>query len=229
MLPAGVRGAAGPPLLTRPPQKEQNPKMLGFDRGAPSGEWRLLGLGDGERMLAFDIETTGLDPGACEVTCACAYDGRGTERAFVFEPGGPRRSDHPRDYGFEGGWGDPEEFMGLLDAAPRLCAFNGVRFDLPFLARRWGVPDARVGAWVRKLFDPFEACRLGLGRTFSLERLLAANGLRGKTGSGLEAIAMAREGRWAELAEYCMHDTRMTHAAAAMGALALPPPAQRRR
>jgi len=181
-------------------------------------------------MLAFDIETTGLDPATCEVTCACAYDGCGVERVFVFEPAGPRRTDTPMDYGFGpgGGWGRREEFMSLLDEAPRLCAFNGVRFDLPFLARRWKVPDARVGAWVRKLFDPFEACRLGLGLTFSLERLLSANGLRGKTGSGLEAIAMAREGRWAELAEYCMHDTRMTHAAAAMGALALPPPAQRR-
>jgi hypothetical protein len=172
--------------------------------GSPGG-WRLLGRGDGERMLAFDIETTGLDPANSEVTCACAYDGD-EEWAFVF---GQCKE-------------DPEEFMALLDAAPRLCAFNGVRFDLPFLARRWGVPDARVGAWVRKLYDPFEACRLALGRTFSLDRLLAANGLRGKTGSGLQAVEMARDGRWDELAEYCMHDTKMTHAVAGMAACALP-------
>ena len=107
--------------------------------------------------------------------------------------------------------------MALLDDAPLLCAFNGVRFDLPFLARRWGVPDAKVGSWVRKMVDPFEGCKLALGQTFSLNRLLEENGLPVKTGSGLEAVRMAKEARWAELAEYCMHDTRMTHAVAALG------------
>jgi hypothetical protein len=175
-------------------------------------------------MLAFDIETTGLDMERDRITCACAYDGCGTERAFIFEPEGSRRTDHPRDYGFDGGWGDPEAFMALLDAAPRLCAFNGVRFDVPFIARQWGVPDARVGGWMRKLFDPFEASRLALRRTFPLERLLQNNGLRGKTGSGLAAIAMARDGKFNELAEYCMHDTRVTHAASSLAEISLPEP-----
>jgi hypothetical protein len=179
---------------------------------------------DGERMLAFDIETTGLDMARDRITCACAYDACGTERAFIFMPEGSRRTDHPRDYGFDGGWGDPEEFMALLDDAPRLCAFNGVRFDVPFIARQWGAPTERVEGWMRKLFDPFEASRAALGRTFKLEQLLQTNGLQGKTGSGTAAITMAREGRWAELEEYCMHDTRMTHAAASLAVIALPPP-----
>ena len=161
-----------------------------------------------ESILAFDIETTGLDSDTCEVTCACAYDpARGVERSFVFSQGD-----------------DPAEFMALLDEAPMLCAFNGVRFDIPFLCKKWGVPDERAGSWVRKMLDPFEACKLALGQTFPLSKLLAANGLQGKTGSGLEAVSMAKEGRWAELVEYCMQDTKVTRAAVVSPVLTLPPP-----
>ena len=148
-------------------------------------------------VLAFDIETTGLEAEFCDVTCACAYDpDRGVERSFVFALGD-----------------SPGEFMSLLDEAPLLCAFNGVRFDIPFMCKKWGVSDERAGKWVKKMLDPFEACKVALAQTFSLNRLLAANGLQAKTGSGLDAVNMAREARWTELAEYCMHDTRMTHAA----------------
>lgn len=178
-----------------------NNKAFSKDGG---GSWRhtTRAAGGSLPVLAFDIETTGLDADACEVTCACAYDpARGVERSFLFALGD-----------------SPDEFMSLLDEAPLLCAFNGVRFDIPFLCKKWGVPDERAGRWVAKLLDPFEACKLGLGQTFSLNRLLEANGLQAKTGSGLDAVNMAREGRWGELAEYCMHDTKMTHAAATLEA-----------
>jgi hypothetical protein len=126
---------------------------------------------------------------------------------------------------FDVGDSEPEEeFLAMMDDAPLLCAFNGVRFDLPFLARRWGIPDERVGGWVRKMVDPFEACKLALNRTFSLNKLLVANGLPVKTGSGLEAVRMAHEKRWGELAEYCMHDTKMTHAAVTLAGGAILPP-----
>ena len=155
------------------------------------------GMAASASVLAFDIETTGLDAETCEVTCACAYDpDRGVERSFLFALGD-----------------SSDEFMRLLDEAPLLCAFNGVRFDIPFMAKKWKVPDERAGSWVRKMVDPFEACKLALGQTFSLNRLLDANWLQAKTGSGLDAVNMARDGKWGELAEYCMHDTKMTHAA----------------
>jgi hypothetical protein len=158
-------------------------------------------------ILAFDIETTGL----CDrdaVTCVCAFD---PDRGIRFGRCTPDGS-------------ACDEFLLLLDEAPLLCAFNGVRFDVPFLAKRWKVSAARAGAWARKLVDPFEACRLALRRTFSLDRLLAANGLACKTGSGLEAVAMAREGRWAELEEYCMADTVKTHQVVKLGRVKLPEP-----
>jgi hypothetical protein len=157
-------------------------------------------------MLAFDIETEGLDSSVHGITCACAFDpDAGIERAFLFARGD-----------------SPEEFMALLDAAPRLCTFNGVHFDIPFIARRWGVDIGRVARWMLKLVDVYEASRLCAGRGFSLNALLMINGLQGKTGTGLEAVAMAREGRWDELASYCMHDTKMTHEVSRRPSIRLP-------
>ena len=160
-------------------------------------------------MLAFDIETlTGLDPmqPGNRVTVAAVYDpARGIERVFNFLRGD-----------------DPEAFFAVLDEAERLCAFNGARFDIPFIQRHWRVPLARAQAWLVKLFDVFEACKVALGVTFSLNALLAENGLGEKTGSGLEAIELARSGEHAKLEAYCMDDTILTHRASSLERIAVP-------
>jgi hypothetical protein len=157
-------------------------------------------------MLAFDLETSGLDPARDRITCAAAYDpDAGVERVFIFDRGD-----------------DPDEFMRLLDAADRLCAFNGASFDLPFIQQRLGASAARVRAWRLKLHDVYVACKWGLGVTFPLQALLERNRLAGKTGSGKDAIALYEQGRWEELADYCLHDTRMTHRVSSLDAIALP-------
>lgn len=159
-------------------------------------------------MLAFDLETSGLDPEVDEVTCACAYDpDAGVDLTFYFR----------------GADGDtPDAFFALLDDAPRLCAFNGARFDLPFLQTRYAIPDARVGRWALKLYDVYEACRLGFDSGFSLNALLAANGLDSKTGTGGDAVVLAREGRWDELGAYCRQDVVKTRAVSCLEAIRLP-------
>lgn len=156
-------------------------------------------------ILAFDIETTGLRE-ADAVTCVCAYDPDRGVRYRESTPTGARS----------------ERFLALLDEAPLICAFNGVRFDVPFLAKRWRIEAQRVESWVRKLVDPYEACKLALHRTFSLDRLLHANGLESKTGCGAEAVRMAREGRWRELEDYCMQDTVLTHQILKMSQVVIP-------
>ena len=156
-------------------------------------------------VLAFDIETTGLSE-ADTVTCVCAFDAaRGIDFRACTKRGEPC-----------------EEFLLLLDEAPLLCAFNGVLFDVKFMARRWNVPSERVAGWILKLLDPYQACKLALRRTFSLDKLLGANGMDCKTGSGKEAVEMARDGRWAELEDYCMSDTVKTHGLVAPGRMLLP-------
>ena len=165
-------------------------------------------------MVAFDLETTGLDPALCRVTCACLYGD--TEQAPVRQTFLFKGVDQAEDLRLR------EEFMAALDAAPYLCAFNGVRFDIPFMQQAWGVEPDRAAAWVRKTFDVFEACKLAFSRTFGLDRLLEMNGLEGKSGSGKHAIVMAAEGKWEALGDYCMQDTRMTHIVSALQSIELP-------
>ena len=70
--------------------------------------------------------------------------------------------------------------------------------------RRYGIDDSRVGSWVLKLLDVYEGTYKAFGGAFPLNRLLQANGMESKTGTGREAIELARAGRWPELGEYCM-------------------------
>lgn len=76
-------------------------------------------------MLAFDIETEGLDSRFDKITVASIYDAEsGISRTFNFiadkSPDQKERND----------------FVRALDEADMLCSFNGVRFDIPFIARR---------------------------------------------------------------------------------------------
>jgi hypothetical protein len=166
-------------------------------------------------MLAFDLETSGLNPCVDLITCAAAFDpDAGIERVFFFarlegDTLVPRLD-------------DAEEFMLLLDAADRLCAFNGAKFDIPFLQAVLKPAPERVLSWRLKLHDVFEACRLALCVTFPLQALLEVNGIPGKTGSGADAIRLAQEGRWEELGDYCLHDTRVTHMVSSLGRIRLP-------
>lgn len=164
-------------------------------------------------MLAFDLETTGLDPCLDVVTCASAYDPEvGIERVFFFNArGDPEQADDT-----------PESFFSLLDAADRLCAFNGARFDIPFLQVRYGIPDARVGRWMLKLYDLYEASRLAFDSGFSLNALLSANGLKSKTGTGGDAVGLARDGDWQTLADYCLQDAIKTHAVSSRDIVLMP-------
>ena len=89
-------------------------------------------------MLAFDIETTGLDRERCEVTVVCTEDFQTGERsAFEFgrvaagEACGLERQKLTL------------ELVKAFDAAESLCAFKGVRFDVPFLYKAFAVGGDR--------------------------------------------------------------------------------------
>lgn len=97
-----------------------------------------------------------------------------------------------------------------LDEADSLCSFNGVKFDIPFIAARLQVPAARYEPWILKLTDLFEVCRTALGSTSSLNKVLHANGFTPKTGSGLQAVEWARTKQWDLLESYCLDDARLT-------------------
>jgi hypothetical protein len=162
-------------------------------------------------MVAFDIETMGFKPIKEPITAAAVYDGCGLSKVFLFK-GEDKEADMAQR----------EEFLAILDAAPRLCAFNGVRFDIPYIIKDWGLDPARAHGWVVKMVDVFESCKLGLCQTFKLAQLLSVNELESKSGSGAEAVLLAKEKRWEELGAYCLQDTRLTYLATAQRAVMLP-------
>lgn len=156
-------------------------------------------------MLAFDIETTGLDPRTSVVTVVCTEDFHtGERRAYEF---GRVRACEPENEGLL-----REELIEAFDEAESLCAFNGVRFDIPFLHAALKLTPEKTAAWLFKTTDILEAARLGVfgpSHTFGLNLLCQHNKVQVKSGSGLQAIKFAQENRWDELLSYCADDVRI--------------------
>ena len=156
-------------------------------------------------MLAFDIETTGLDPASSVVTVVCTQDFHtGERRAYEF---GRVGACEPQNLGLL-----RKELIDAFNAADSLCAFNGVRFDIPFLHKALQLPQQTTAAWLLKTTDILEAARLGLfgpAHTFGLNLLCQHNQVAVKSGSGLQAIKFAQEGRWDALLSYCADDVRI--------------------
>jgi len=153
-------------------------------------------------MLAFDIETMGLDPRRSAVTCVCVEDFHSGQK-WAFEFAKVRHESPEQLQALE------VELWKLLEAAPSLCAFNGIRFDTPFLGVALGLDAATMRRWNRKTTDILERCREVHRHTFSLNKLCEANGIAVKTGDGLLAIQLALERKWDELREYCEHDVHI--------------------
>jgi hypothetical protein len=156
-------------------------------------------------MLAFDIETTGLDPASSVVTVVCTEDFRtGERRAYEF---GRVRAGEPQSEALL-----RDELIQAFDAAESLCVFNGVRFDIPFLHKALGLSGTTTAAWLLKTTDILEAARLGLfgpAHTFGLNLLCQHNQVPVKSGSGLQAIKFTQEGKWDALLSYCADDVRI--------------------
>jgi hypothetical protein len=150
-------------------------------------------------MLAFDIETFGLDARTAKISVICTECiFTGEQKTFEFARHAAEQTGPPTEM--------IEELVRTLDAAQSLSAFNGVRFDLPFMQTALGIPEEKIRAWVLKTTDILECCRLVYNHTFKLDLLCQTNGLPMKTGTGLFAIQLARERRWPELNSYCADD-----------------------
>lgn len=152
-------------------------------------------------MLVFDIETTGLDKHHCVITLICTEDfATGHRRAYEFArcraEGGDLKA--LRD-----------EVVQAFRAAPALCAFNGLRFDLPFMQAQLDVDAAEAAAWAAKTSDMLESSRLLFKSTFSLNLLCETNNVQAKSSSGTQAISMAKNGEWGALVDYCTDDVRI--------------------
>ena len=171
-------------------------------------------------MIAFDIETTGLDPKKCAVTVVCTEClFTGQKRAFEFARLDRRRADVAKDPDMNEDERETElltleeqrdllveEMIQLFDDAHSLCAFNGVRFDIPFLMQAFDIPARTGTAWVLKTTDILECCRVLHKHTFKLDLLCEENNMPMKSGTGLAAIGMAKNGQFDKLRDYCADD-----------------------
>lgn len=148
-------------------------------------------------MLAFDIETEGLDPKYHRITVAAVCDRSvGIRRCYNFLTGTEQTK---------------EDFLKDLDDADSLCSFNGVAFDLPFIIKRFKVEPERYEPWFLKLFDYYHISKSVFGYTFSLGSLLQENGFNPKSGTGMQAVIWAREKKYSKLEEYCQDDADLTY------------------
>ena len=115
-----------------------------------------------------------------------------------------------------------EDLFQSLDAAAFIGGYNVMLFDLPFLRKKFRIPDNRYRRWLAKVLDPFHVAKEGLGRWFSLQKMLLANGLPSKSGDGQNAIQLVHKSKWDELQRYCMDDTILSHQLLCLQQIKLP-------
>lgn len=149
-------------------------------------------------MLAFDIETTGLDFDRHSITIVCTEDLiTGKKHNYQF-------ARYPEKYAEL-----RAELIQAFNQAPSLCAFNGVRFDIPFTAHWLKVDSNTTVHWLQKTTDILEQARLRHELTFKLDLLCECNGIRMKTGDGLQAIRLVENKQWDDLLSYCAVDVEI--------------------
>jgi hypothetical protein len=156
-------------------------------------------------MLAFDIETTGLDPAKDSVTVVCTQDLKTGERV-AYQFARVRATEPENEHLLK------KDLVKAFDSASSLCAFNGVRFDIPFLYTALKLEEQTCAGWLLKTSDILEAARLGIfgaAHTFGLNLLCQHNHVPVKCGNGLQAIKFAQQHRWDELLEYCADDVHI--------------------
>lgn len=93
----------------------------------------------------------------------------------------------------------------VLKNAELLVGFSSKRFDLPILEKYFNFNLAGISH-----FDILEEIEKIFGRRIGLGVLAEANLGVGKTGKGLEAIDLYRNGEIEKLKNYCLQDVKLT-------------------
>jgi hypothetical protein len=152
-------------------------------------------------MLAFDIETLGLldKRPLPEITCVCLFDGT-TEYKLLFYKIDTEQREKNID-----------TLLTLLDTCDRIVGFNAVLFDLEFVKQTFGISDERMSKWVRKTVDLYMFLKFVSNNTSAMAPLLALNSMPSKTGSGIQAINLALDGKNEELLAYCLMDAKLVY------------------
>ena len=100
---------------------------------------------------------------------------------------------------------DFKHLENLLKKTGLLIGFSSNRFDIPVLSRHFNINLRKIES-----LDMLDEIEEKLGHRIGLDQLAQANLGVGKTGHGLEAIALYKEGRLEELEKYCINDVKIT-------------------
>jgi DEAD/DEAH box helicase domain-containing protein len=93
----------------------------------------------------------------------------------------------------------------LMAQPALLVGFSSNKFDLPILSRALNLVFDK-----HPKVDLCEELEMRTGRRVGLNTLALVNLGKGKTGAGLEAPALYKEGRLDELKSYCLNDVLLT-------------------
>src|SRR3990167_7367705 len=145
------------------------------------------------RRIVFDIETSNMfqeigsnNPADLDISVVGVYDSATGEYSAFLQ----------------------EEFSRLwpmIEHADMLITFNGEHFDIPLLNKYYS-----GDLWKIKNVDLLKEMQKSAGRRMKLDQIAEGTlGIR-KSGDGLLAIKLWREGKIEELKKYCLDDVRIT-------------------
>lgn len=103
-----------------------------------------------------------------------------------------------------------DKLAELFKESSRLVGFSMNRYDVPVLQRYFARGRYGIDLWQKERVDLLEEIELATGKRISLDKLARANLPDGKSRHGAEAIGLYRDGRIAELKEYCLKDVVLT-------------------
>lgn len=93
----------------------------------------------------------------------------------------------------------------LLESTSYIIGFNVRSFDMEVLQ---GYYPGKIQHFT--VFDLLDDLKSKIGRRLSLNDFIFATLGKKKTGHGLQAIELYKEGRWDELKKYCLDDVMLT-------------------
>jgi len=96
-------------------------------------------------------------------------------------------------------------FWPILDRAKLLIGHNILGFDLPVLKKYFNRDFSN-----KKVFDIMYEAEEKIGFKLKLNDIAKATLGEEKSGDGLQAIELFREGNWKKLKDYCLRDVRLT-------------------
>ncbi len=100
---------------------------------------------------------------------------------------------------------DLNELFSVIENASYIVGYNVRSFDMAVLGGYYYGDVTQLS-----VFDMLEDIREKIGRRLALNDLIKATLNKGKTGHGLQAIELYKEGKWDELKQYCADDVKLT-------------------